>query len=57
MVTGRAVEEGDQEPISLEGGSIEAVNDFQYLGLLIATTGRMNSDVFFWCIKKDSFYG
>ena len=45
MVTGRAVEEGDQEPISLEGGSIEAVNEFQYLGSLIATTGRMDSDV------------
>ena len=45
MVTGRAVEEGDQEPISLEGGSIEVVNEFQYLGSLIAITGRMDSDV------------
>ena len=34
MVTGRAVEESDQEPISLEGGSIEAVNEFQYLASL-----------------------
>jgi len=26
MVRGRAVEEGDQEPIILEGGNIEAVD-------------------------------
>ena len=36
----RAVEEGDQEPISLEGESIEAVDEFQYLGSLIASTGN-----------------
>jgi len=45
MVTGRAVEEGDQETISLEGRNIKAVDEFQYLGSLIATTGRMDSDV------------
>ena len=27
MVTGRSVEEGDKEPIVLEGGDIEAVDD------------------------------
>ena len=45
MVTGKAVEEDDQEPISLKGGSIEAVDEFQCLGSLIATTGKMDSDV------------
>ena len=45
MVTGRCVQEGDREPISLEGGNIEAVDEIQYLGSLIATTGRMDVDV------------
>ena len=45
MVTGRAVEEGDQEPISLEGGSIEAVKELQHLRLLMVKTGKMDSDV------------
>jgi len=45
MVTGRAVEEGDQEPISLEGGNIKAVDEFQYLGSLIAATGKIDSDI------------
>ena len=44
MATGRAVEEGDQEPISLEGGSIEAVDKYQHLESLIVTTGKVDSD-------------
>ena len=32
IVTGRCVQEGDQEPINLEGGNMEAVDEFQYLG-------------------------
>ena len=41
MVTGSAVKEGDQEPISLEGRSIEAVDEFQYLRSLLKTTVKM----------------
>ena len=45
MVTGRSVEECDQEPISLEGGNIEAVDDFPYLGSLIARSGKIDVEV------------
>ena len=45
MVTGRSVEVCDQEPISLEGGNIEAVNEFPYLGSLMVRSGRMDVDI------------
>ena len=32
MVTGRMVEEGDQECVALNGGGVEAENEFPYLG-------------------------
>ena len=45
MVTGRLVEESDREPIALEGGDISAVEEFPYLGSLMASSGRMDVDV------------
>ena len=45
MVTGRLVEEGDQESVALDGGDIEVVSKFPYLGSLIADSGRMDVDV------------
>ena len=39
MVTGRLVEESDCEPITLEGGDITMVEEFPYLGSLIASSG------------------
>ena len=45
MVTGRLVEEGDQESVALDGGDIEVVSEFPYLGSLIADSGRMDMDV------------
>ena len=44
MGTGRAIEEGDQEPISFEGESIEAVDKYQHLESLIVTTGKVDSN-------------
>ena len=45
MVTGRLVEESDREVITIDGGDIEAVDEFPYLGSLIASSGRMDVDV------------
>ena len=45
MVTGRMVEEEDQEYIALDGGSIEVVQEFPYLGLIIESSGKMDVDV------------
>ena len=45
MVTGRLVEDGDKEPIAVEGGEICAVEEFPYLGSLIAESGRIDADV------------
>ena len=44
MVTGRMVE-GDQECVALDGGGVEAVDEFPYLGSLIEDSGRMDADV------------
>ena len=45
MVSGRSVEESDREPIAIEGGVIDAVDKFPYLGSLISNSGRMDVDV------------
>ena len=45
MVTGRLVEGEDLAPIALEGGEVEAVDDFQYLGSLVGSSGRVDADV------------
>ena len=45
MVTGRMVEEGDKECVALDGGGVEAVDEFPYLGSLIEDSGRTDADV------------
>ena len=45
MVTGRLAEESDGEPIAVSGGNVSAVEEFPYLGLLMASSGRMDVDV------------
>ncbi len=66
MVTGRLVQESDQEPTSVEGGEICYVEEFPYLGSLIADSGRMDTDVQrrvskgiqgFWSPEKGSLHG
>jgi hypothetical protein len=39
MVTGRLVEERDLDPINLEGGEVEFVDEFPYLGSIISSSG------------------
>lgn len=45
MVTGRETITEDKAPISINGGEIEAVDEFPYLGSIIAASGRMDVDV------------
>ena len=45
MVTRRMVEARDKDPIDVEGGEICSVDEFQYLGSLIAASGRMDVHV------------
>ena len=45
MVTGRQVVDGDREPIAVAGGEICSVDEFPYLGSMIASSGRINADV------------
>ena len=45
MVTGRETITEDEAPISINGGEIEAVDEFPYLGSMIAASGRMDVDV------------
>ena len=45
MVVGNLVEEEDREPIAVAGGEICSVDEFPYLGSLIAASGRMDGDV------------
>ena len=44
MVSGRMVVESDMEPISVEGGEICCVEDFPYLGSLIAASVDVDVD-------------
>ena len=45
MAAGRLVGESDQEPIALVGGDVVTVDDFPYLGSVIAGSGRLDVDV------------
>ena len=44
MVTGREATLEDKTPISINGGELEALGEFPYLGSVIAATGRMDVD-------------
>ena len=45
LVAGREAEDGDKTPITVEGGEIEGVEEFPYLGSTIASSGAMDPDV------------
>ena len=45
MVVGCGVLEEDVEPITIEGGKIESVTEFPYLGSLVADNGRIDVEV------------
>ncbi len=42
MVTGRIAEDSDRDPIEVDGGMIDSVREFPYLGSLIADSGRID---------------
>ena len=45
MVTGRLVEENDRTFVAIEGGDIQMVDEFSYLGSVITSSGRMTVEV------------
>ena len=45
LVTGHAVQESDKAPIDLSQGSIENVDEFPYLGSLVASNGMVDAEV------------
>ena len=45
MVAGREATESDKVPIAVEGGVIENVEEFPYLGSVIASSGTVDADV------------
>ena len=45
MAVGHDIVEEDTQPISLEGGEIEHVSEFPYLGSNIAANGRIDDEI------------
>ena len=45
MVVGHDIGEEDTQPISLEGGEIEHVSEFPYLGTSIAANGKIADEM------------
>ena len=45
MVVGRGIGDEDLQPIAIEGGEIENVKEFPYLGSLIAENGSIDTEV------------
>ena len=45
MVFGRLVEDGDREPIAVDGGVICSFEEFPFFGSMITNFGRMDTDV------------
>ena len=46
LVVGSEAEDEDKAPITVEGGEIEGVEEFPYLGSIIASSGAMDPDVY-----------
>ena len=45
MVAGCDVSDADRQGIEMDGGTIENVEDFQYLGSVICESGRMDTEI------------
>ena len=45
LVTGYDVQEEDRAPIHLEHGSIDCVEEFSYLGTIVASNGRIDTEI------------
>ena len=46
LVVGSEAEDEDKAPITVEGGEIEGVEEYPYLGSIIASSGAMDPDVY-----------
>ena len=57
MVSGRMTVESDRESISVDGGDLCCVEEFPYLGSLIAASGRMDVDVERRIIRASQAFG
>ena len=57
LVTGRETVGSDQSPIKVNGGDINSVDEFQYLGSRIVACGRMNGDVEIRIAQVSRAYG
>ncbi len=57
MVVGRQVEDSERKPIVVEGGEIQCVKEFPYLGAVIADSGRMDADVESRLAKASKAFG
>ena len=45
LVVGHEVQDLEMLPMTVDGGSIECVKEFQYLGSIIAADGRIDAEV------------
>ena len=45
MVVGREATTSDEEPLPMQGGNIESVEQFPYLGSVVAASGKIDADV------------
>ena len=45
LVVGHEVQDLEMLPMTVDGGSIECVKEFQYLGSIIAADGRIDTEV------------
>ena len=45
MIVGEGLNESDVRPVQVEGGSVDVVQDFTYLGANISRDGKITSEV------------
>jgi len=45
MVAGCNITEEDRQPATVEGGTIDQVNQFQYLGAVISDNGQIDVEI------------
>ena len=57
MVVGREATDSDEEPLPMQGGNIESVEQFPYLGSVVAASGKIDADVDRGITQASSAFG
>ena len=57
MVAGCNITEEDRQPIAVDGGTIDHVSQFQYLGSVISDNGQIDAEIYRCTVNASKAFG